>query len=268
MKIHPTAIVDDGAHVEDGVEIGPCCHVGRSVSIGKGTRLLGFVSILGNTRIGCENTVYPYTVIGTPPQDISYKGEPTTVEIGDRNTIREMVTINAGTIKGGGKTIIGDNNLIMAACHVAHDCILEDNIIMANVVMLSGHVKVERDAYISGLTGVHHFVTIGRYSFIGGMSRITQDVPPYMVVEGNPPKVWKVNTVGLKRKGIPDRTIDLLKQAHKLIYREKISRKQAMEKMNEYLSSCEELRTFFDFLKQQEEGRMGRAREALRSNFS
>ncbi len=216
--IHPTATVDPKATLADDVVVGPYCFIGPGVTIGQGTRLIAHVTVLGPTTIGCHNTIYPQAVLGGDPQDLSYRGEPTTLSVGDHNEIRECVTLHRGTLKDGGQTVLGDHNLIMAYCHLGHDCIVGSHIIMANSVQVAGHVHIEDHANISGSVGIHHFCTIGGFAYIGGMTRIVHDVPPYMVVEGNPSRVRKVNTTLLKRHGFDEETQERLKKAFRLLY--------------------------------------------------
>jgi UDP-N-acetylglucosamine acyltransferase len=219
-KVHPTAIIHQSAELGSSVEIGPFCVIGPQVAIGEGTVLHDHVTVQTLTRMGRDNQVYPFSVIGADPQDRKYQGERATCEIGDRNLIREHVTIHRGTANGGGVTRIGDDNLIMVAAHIAHDCRLEDNICIANQVMLAGHVRVERHANIGGGAGVHHFVTVGECSFVGGLARITKDVPPYMIVEGNPAEVRAINSIAMVRRGLSPADIEAVKDAFKFLYRQ------------------------------------------------
>ena len=197
--IADTACVDPRAEIADDVEIGPYCVIGPDVKIGRGTRLLSHVCVYGQTAIGEHNLISPFVVLGGDPQDVSYQGTPTRVEIGDHNIIRENVTVNRATEKEDGLTRVGSHNFLMAGSHVAHDCKLGDRITIANGSMLGGHVHVESYASLSGGVAVHHYVTIGAYSFVGGQSRIYHDVPPYMLVEGNPSKVRCINIVEIGR---------------------------------------------------------------------
>lgn len=218
--VHPTSIVDPSAHVAQNVVIGPYCIVGPDVVIGEGTVLQNHVSIQANTVIGRENYFYPFSVVGADPQDRKFRGEKTTLEIGDRNKIREHVTIHRGTGNGGGITRIGNGNLIMVAVHIAHDCILEDDICIANQAMLAGHVYIEEGANIGGGAGLHHFTTVGSCAFVGGLARITKDVPPFMIVEGNPAEVRAINSIAMTRRGYSSGHIDAIKDAYKRLYRD------------------------------------------------
>ena len=217
--IHPTAVIEPGATIADDIVVGPFCYVGPNVTIGPGCRLISHVTLLGRTRLGRGNTIWPYATIGGEPQDLKYRGEQTTLLIGDHNTIRESVTIHVGTENGGGVTTIGNDNLLMVGAHIAHDCVIGHHVVLANSVHLAGHVVVEDHAVVSGATGIHHYVTLGQYSFIGGMTRIVHDAPPFMIAEGNPSTVRGVNVVGLNRHQFSTQTIDRLKEAYRRLYR-------------------------------------------------
>ena len=189
VNIHETAVVHPKAEVGDDCEIGAYCVIGPDVVLGSGNRISSHVTIMGNTRIGANNQFYPHSVVGAAPQDLKYKGEDTILEIGDNNQVREFVTINTGTVQGGGVTRIGNDNMLMACAHIAHDCIIDDNTILANNSMLAGHIHIKSRAIVSGAAAIHHFATVGRLGFVGAMTRIRQDVPPFMIVEGSPPRV-------------------------------------------------------------------------------
>lgn len=219
-KIHPTAIVDPSARIAESVQIGPCCVVGPDVSIGAGTVLHNHVTVQTLTTIGRDNEIYPFAVLGADPQDRKFRGEQADCIIGDRNRIREHVTIHRGTRNGGGVTTIGSDNLIMVAAHIAHDCQVADHTTIANQVMLAGHVRVEEGANIGGGAGVHHFVTVGTCSFVGGLARITRDVPPFMIVEGNPAEVRAVNSIALTRREYPPEHIEAIKDAFRRLFRD------------------------------------------------
>lgn len=219
MNIHPTAIVEPGAEVDAQAHVGPFCYVGPKVRIGAGTRLLGHVTVMGRTSMGVGNTVWPQATLGADPQDLKYQGEPTHLMIGDNNEIRESVTIHLGTENGGGVTRIGNENLVMVGAHIAHDCSIDNHVIMGNAVHLAGHVRIHDHAVISGATGVHHYVTVGPYAFIGGMTRLVHDAPPFMIVEGNPSKVRGVNVVGLSRHRFNEESILRLKDTYRRLFR-------------------------------------------------
>ncbi len=264
--IHPTAIIDPDSHLADDVTVGPYCVIGPNVRIGSGTRLLNNVTILRDARIGSDNAFYPYCIIAGDPQDRKYRGESTMLRIGDRNQIRELVTIHRGTGKGGGLTQIGNDCMIMASAHVAHDCIIGDNVTIANAVMLAGHVLVERGASIGGGAGLHHFTTVGAYSFVGGMARVPMDVPPYMLVEGSPAAPRKVNDVALKRSGRSPEIIAALKDAFRRLYLSNgapISHK--VELLRKDYADIDEIQRLCNALEASAKGVHGRALETLRS---
>lgn len=265
-RIHPLACVDPKAELAEDVEVGPFCYVGPDVTIGSGSQLLNNVSVHGPTTIGAKNRFFPFASIGAEPQDISFHGEPSRTEIGDRNTFREGVTVNRGTAKDQLLTKIGNDNLIMACCHIAHDCMLGDGIIMANGALLGGHVRVESNVTFGGAAVVHHFVTIGRLAFVGGMTRVSKDVPPYMTVEGNPSKVWMVNRVGCERRGISPESIAQLKKAHRLLFRTDMLWEDAFQEMLARPDCCDEVRYLVEFLRRvHDEGAKGRARQATKA---
>jgi len=218
-EIHPTAFVEPGAQLADDVVVGPMCHVGEHAVIGASTRLVSHAVVQGHTTIGQGNVIWPHSVIGGDPQDLDYQGEPTRLVIGDNNIIRESVTIHRGTIKGGSITTVGSNNYLMVGAHIAHDCKLGDRIIMANNVLLAGHIHIENNAVISGGVAIHHFTTIGCFAFVGGLSRVLHDVPPYMISDGRPSRVRCINRVGLNRGGFADAQINNLESAYKKIFR-------------------------------------------------
>jgi len=263
--IHPTAIVSPRAELADDVVVGPYATVDAGVAIGQGTELKTGTVVTGRTTIGARNVIGPFAVIGGPPQDLAYEGEPTRVEIGDDNNFREYVTINAASTKQEWVTRVGSRNFLMAYCHVAHDCELGNDIVMANYVGFSGHCKVEDKAWFGGMVGLHQFVTVGTHAFIGGGSRIVHDCPPYMITEGSPAKVRGVNTIGLKRRGFSPEAIEALKEAQRLIYRSHLTAAQAVEQL---MASPDQLtpevRYLIEFLRQMHAGRQGRAREAMR----
>jgi len=218
-NIHPTAVVDPKAEVAPSAVIGPLCYVGPDVRIGDGTRLVSHVSVIGPTTIGKGNTAWPQAVLGADPQDLKFHGERTELIIGDHNDIRELVTMHRGTRNGGGVTRVGSDNLIMVACHIAHDCIIGDHVVIANNVGFAGHIHVKDHAAIGGYAAFHHFVTVNEYAYVGGMSRIVHDVPPFMLVEGSPGRVRGLNIKGLARHRFPEESIRALKDAYRKLYR-------------------------------------------------
>jgi UDP-N-acetylglucosamine acyltransferase len=267
-QIHPTAQVSHGAELGEGVSIGPYAVVGPNVKVGARTQIGPLVVIDGHTTIGEDNRIVGQASIGGPPQDLSYRDEPTLTQIGDRNTIREFVSINRGTIKGGGLTSIGSDNLIMACCHVAHDCELEDKIVLSNGSGLAGHVKVCHNANISGMVGVVHFVTIGEFAFVGGLSRLSHDVPPYMMVDGDGGIVRNLNVIGLQRGGIGEDDVRALRDAFKRIYRSGAPRQTIVDEMLAEASPSACVRSLLDHLALTAKGQKGRYRESLREEFT
>jgi len=217
-SIHPTAIIDPSAELGENLEIGPYCVVGAYVEIGSGTRLLNHVTVTGPTTLGVDNTVYPFSVIGADPQDLKFRGEVAPCLVGDRNVIREHVTIHRGTRIGEGVTRVGSDNLIMVAAHIAHDCLVGSHCVIANQVMVGGHALIEDGANIGGGAGIHHYTTIGTMSFVAGLCRVKKDVPPYMKVEGDPVEVRGVNTIALTRRCFSEHEITALKDAYKRLF--------------------------------------------------
>ncbi len=230
IVIHPTAVVEDGASLGEGTEIGPFCHIGAGVELGERCRLLGHVTIAGSTKIGAENTFYPYCSIGHRSQDLKYDGEPTYLEIGSNNSFREFCTVNRGTLPGT-KTLVGSHGNFLAYSHIAHDSTVGDHVIFSNNGTIAGHVLVEDYAVIGGLSGVHQFCRIGRHSIVGGCTKIVQDVPPYMIADGNPAEIRGVNQVGLERRGFPAADVRALREAYKFLYRSNLNVKQACEQI-------------------------------------
>ncbi len=264
ISIATTAWIDPRAEIGAEVEIGPFCSIGAGAKIGRGTRLMNNVTLMGNVTLGSENVLYPNVVVGAEPQDISYAGEETAVVIGDRNTLREGVTINRGSEKEDGLTRLGNDNFLMANSHVAHDCKLGSHIVIANGSLLAGHVHVNDHASISGGCAVHHFVTVGSYSFLAGLSRALHDVPPYMLVEGIAAKPRCINIVALKRSGFSNAAIDSLAAVHRLLYRSKVGIAHAQEILQSKDQLTPEVEKLFAFISQQQEGRHGRGREVTR----
>jgi UDP-N-acetylglucosamine acyltransferase len=254
MKIHSTAVISQDARIAEGVEIGPFSVVGPSVTIGKNTVIGSHVVIQSHTDIGENNRILQFASLGAPPQDLKYAGEETRVILGNNNTIREFVTINRSTTADIGMTKIGDNNLIMAYCHVAHNCLLENNIIMANAANLAGHIHVEDFAIIGGLTGIHQFSRIGRHSIIGGASAVTKDVPPYVTAAGHYASLYGLNLIGLKRRGFPEETISALKQVYKIFFRSSLTVAKAVARARAEAPDLPEVRTFIEFIERSRRG--------------
>ncbi|UTN95754.1 acyl-ACP--UDP-N-acetylglucosamine O-acyltransferase [Serratia plymuthica] len=217
--IHPSAIIEEGAVIGAGAHIGPFCYVGSQVEIGAGTVLKSHVVVNGVTKIGRDNQIYQFASIGEANQDLKYAGEPTRVEIGDRNRIRESVTVHRGTVQGTSLTKIGDDNLFMVNAHIAHDCIVGNRCIFANNATLGGHVEVDDYAIIGGMTAVHQFCVIGAHVMVGGCSGVAQDVPPFVIAQGNHATPFGINIEGLKRRGFDKEALHAIRNAYKLLYR-------------------------------------------------
>jgi UDP-N-acetylglucosamine acyltransferase len=255
MSIHSTAIVDNKAKIHPSCKIGPYCIIGTNVELGKGCHLVSHVVIEGPTKIGVDNGFFPFSSIGLAPQDLSYAGEPTRLEIGDHNEIREFVTINRGTVKGGGLTRIGDSNLIMAYTHIAHDCQIGSNIIMANAATLGGHVTVEDYANVGALCPVHHFVRIGTHSIIGGGSTITRDVLPFSKTSAERgTRAYGLNAIGLERRGFAKERIKKLHHAYKVLLASKLNTSQALEKLKNETDRGEDVDSLIKFIESSERG--------------
>jgi len=263
-KIDPTARVHPRAQLADDVVIGPYCVVGEHVRIGPGTVVESHCVITGHTELGANNRIYPYASIGTPPQDYTYRGEPTRLLIGDENVIREFVTINTGTLKGGGITIIGNHNLLMACSHVAHDCHLGDRITMANCALLAGHVKVEDGAVLSGQVAVHHFVTLGSVCMVGGLTGVTHDVPPYLMMLTDHRVPRGVNVVGMQRSGFSAEDVRSVKRAYRLLYRSRLSFQEAVAEIESSGLMTGPVARIVAFLRRSRSGRLGRFLEVTR----
>jgi len=261
-KIHPTVLIHPKCEIGNDVEIGPHCVIEKGSVIGDGTILMAGTIVHSEAILGRNNIIHSYAVLGGAPQDLDYQGQPTRLTMGDNNTIREFVTVNRGTTKERGETIIGSNNLIMACSHVAHDCILGNNIIMANNVLLAGHVRVGDCANISGGAAAHHFTTIGRYAYIGGMSKVKVDVPPYMVSDGDPALPRRCNEVGLRRHSFDEKVIGALSTAFRTVFRSGKPLSEAVLELDP--QGIEEVAIFKDFLQQKLHGKHGRYLEALR----
>src|SRR5450432_1184976 len=255
MKVHPTAIVDPKANIHPSCKIGPYCVIGPDVEIGERCTLLSHVTIQGPTKIGNDNSFFPFSSIGMAPQDISYAGEPTRLEIGDHNVDRELVTLNRGTVKGGGLTHVGSHTLIMAYTHVAHDCEVGDHVILANAATLGGHVIVEEWAQVGALCPVHHFVRIGAHAFVGGGTTITKDVLPFSkTVAARDTHAYGMNSVGLERRGFSKERIGKIHHAYKLLLASKLNTSQAIEKMKAEPDRGEDVEMLIRFIEASERG--------------
>ncbi|OIO70108.1 MAG: acyl-[acyl-carrier-protein]--UDP-N-acetylglucosamine O-acyltransferase [Zetaproteobacteria bacterium CG12_big_fil_rev_8_21_14_0_65_55_1124] len=253
--IHPTAVIADGANIGENVKIGPYCVIGEHVSLGDDSELMSHVVIGGRTSIGKGNRFFPFAAIGMEPQDLKFHGEPSTVQIGDNNTFRENVTVNCGTEGGGMNTSLGNNNLLMAYVHIAHDCHVGNEVVMANCATLAGHITINDGAIIGGMSAIHQFVRIGRFSMIGGMSGITKDIPPFCLTAGGyRPGLVGLNIVGLKRRKFSLEDIARLKKAYRILL-------QGTDKMADKISRAEQelddapvTRELLDFVRQAERG--------------
>lgn len=255
MLIHPTAIIDPQAKVHATCRIGPYCIIGSEVEMGEGCQLVSHVRIEGPTKIGSSNTFFPFSSIGLGPQDLSYKGEPTRLEIGDHNTIREFVTINRGTVKGGGLTTIGSHTLIMAYTHIAHDCHIGNHVIMANAATLGGHVTVEDWATVGALCPVHQFVRIGTHSYIGGGTTITRDVLPFSKTAAERgTHAYGLNAIGLERRGFSKERIRKIHHAYRVLLASKLNTSQALEKLKAEADRGEDVEMLIRFIEASERG--------------
>lgn len=263
--VAPNAHVDPHAEIDEDVHVGPFCFVGPDVKIGRGTRLENNVTLTGRVEMGQFNHLHAGAVIGAEPQDLSYRGTPTLVTVGDHNVIRECVTINRATEKEDGITSLGSHCYLMACSHVAHDCRVGDRVILANATLLGGHVHVHDDATLSGGVAVHHYATVGSYSFTGGLSRVLHDVPPYMLVDGLPSRPRCVNIVALKRKGFSADHVKALAESHRLLYRAKVGLDHAREILRGKGMLVPPVNHLLSFIQEQQEGRHGRSREVRRA---
>jgi UDP-N-acetylglucosamine acyltransferase len=265
-KIHPTAVIAEGAELGLDVAIGPYSVLGPHVRIGDSTVIGPQVVIDGDTTIGRENRFLGQANIGGAPQDLSYEDEPTQLVIGHRNTVREFVTINRGTIKGGGVTRVGNGCLLMACSHVAHDCEIADGVQLGNNVLLAGHVAVGLDAIVNGAAAAHQFVTIGRNAYVGGLTRVVQDVPPFVILEGHPARVRKLNVIGLERAGISAEEVHELRLAFRRLFRGNETRSRVLAKVEQEFGGAM-VRELIRSLRNTELGLKGRYRETLRDEF-
>ena len=254
MKIHPTAIISPEAEIAEDVEIGAYSIIGPDVHIGKQTVVGPHVVIETHTDIGERCHIYQFAAIGAAPQDLKFKGEKTRVIIGNDNTIREFVTIHRATAAATGTTVMGDHNLIMAYSHIAHNCILDNHIIMVNAANLAGHIHVEDYAIIGGLSGVHQFTRIGAHCMIGGASAVTRDVAPYLIAAGNHATTHGLNVVGLKRRGFEEETINDIKRAYTLVFRSSLLLRTAIDKVRDEINDSPEVRHFLEFIEKSERG--------------
>ncbi len=247
MEIHPSAVVSPHAQLDEGVRVGPYSVVGEHVSIGRDTYIGPHVAVEGHTTLGERNKIYPFVSIGSPPQDIGYKGEDTRLIIGDDNVIREYATVNRATTKQNWETVIGNHNYIMAYAHIAHDCVLGNHVIMSNVATLGGHISIGDHAILGGLVAIHQFVRIGAYAFLGGKCGVDRDVPPFMIAAGPRAKLYGVNRRGLARQGFSNEAIDGLKKAYRIIWRDHRRFSEGLEQVRKKIASFSELEVLLSF---------------------
>lgn len=252
--IHPSAIIDAQAEIADGVSIGAYSVIGAQVRIGRGTKIASHVVIDGPTQIGEDNEIFQFASIGAVPQDKKYKGEPTELIIGDRNVIREGCTFNRGTIQDKGKTVIGNDNWIMAYVHIAHDCIVGNNTVFANNATLAGHVDIRDYVILGGFTLVHQFCVIGEYAFTGMGSSIGKDVPPYVMVAGAPAEPRGINAEGLRRNQFSPEAIQRIREGYRLLYRQHLSLQDALTEMEQQYGEFADIQRLLDFCRHTERG--------------
>jgi len=252
--IHPTAIIEPGAQLGKDVQVGAYSIIREHVVIGDRTVVGPHVVIEGRTTIGCDNEIFQFASIGAIPQDLKFHGEESTLTIGDRNKIREFTTLHLGTEDGGGKTVIGSDNLLMAYTHVAHDCIVGNHVILANNATLAGHVEVDDYAILGGMSAVHQFTRVGAHVMASGGSMIAQDIPPFVIAQGDRAKTIGLNLIGLKRRGFSSESLSALKKAYKLVFRSGLRQEEALQQIADTVDDCSEVRAFTDFIRKSERG--------------
>ena len=254
MTVHPSALVSPSAELGKDVEIGPFCTIGEHVRIGDHSRLGSHVVVSGRTEIGSRNEIHPFATLGAPPQDLKYRGEPTRLVIGSGNVIREYVNISIGTAPGGGVTTVGDNNLIMAYSHIAHDCHVASHTILANAATLGGHVEIDDYATVGAFSGVHQFCRIGRHAFIGGYSVVTKDALPFMRTVGNRARVYGVNSLGLRRRGFREESIERVRLAYRILFQSKLNTSMALARLKDEMAGSEEIDLIIGFITSSKRG--------------
>lgn len=253
-EIHKSAIVSKKAEIGEDVFIGPYCIVGDGVSLGRGTKLISHVVIEGDAEIGEDSVIHQFATIGLPPQDLKYKGEKTSVKIGRKNIIREYASIHRASISGNGVTRVGDSNFIMAYVHIAHDCIIGTSNILANASTLAGHVLIEDFVFIGGLVAIHQNNRVGSYAMVGGCTGITQDIPPYTMASDHRAKLYGLNVIGIKRRGFTDETVNTLKKAYKILFRDKAPMSEALERIKTSLPQIPEILHLVEFIEANKRG--------------
>jgi UDP-N-acetylglucosamine acyltransferase len=253
--IHPTAIVDPKAEIGEGVEIGPYSIIGKDVVLGEGTKIGPHAFIGENTQIGKRCQIFQFASVGEAPQALAYKGEKTSLVLGDQNIVREFTTLNRGTAGGGGRTVIGSGNLFMAYSHVAHDCQIGNRIVLANGATLAGHIVIEDHAIIGGLAAIHQFCRIGGHAFVSGLTGVSQDVPPYMLASGSRAKLYGLNTVGLKRSNFSEAAIKALKKAYRIIFRSSLTLEKAINQLGgDEIAQLPEIQHLLRFIRESKRG--------------
>src|SRR5688572_18186530 len=253
-RIHPTAIVDPHAELDSEVEIGAFSLIGAGVKIGKATKVHSHVAIQGRTTLGQNNVIFSFATVGSMPQDLKYKGEPSELTIGDRNTIREYVSLNPGTAGGGMVTRVGDQNLLMMYCHIAHDCAVGNRNVIANGATLGGHVVIEDFVIVGGLVGIHQFVRIGNGAIVGAGSMVSKDVPPYCNATGDRAKLHGLNIEGLKRRGFQEPVIAAIHKAYRIAFHSKLKTEDALKKIRQEMASSPEVERFVSFIANSQRG--------------
>ncbi len=254
MPIHPTAIIDPGAELGRDVEVGAYAIVGDGARLGDGVSVGHHASVLGPATIGGGTRIFPFASIGSPPQDLTWRGEPTRLEVGERCVFREFVTVNRGTVKGGGLTRIGSDCFFMAYAHVAHDSTIGSNVIMANCAALAGHIRIDDHAILGGLVAVHQWARVGRMAMIGGVTGVALDVPPFCIASGERAQLYGLNLVGLKRHGFSEERISALKRAYKTLFRSGLQLKAAMEQVERELPDSAEAAELLEFIRTTKRG--------------
>jgi UDP-N-acetylglucosamine acyltransferase len=253
-RVHPTAIVDSRADLDSEVEVGPYCVIGAGVKVGKGTKVHSHVTIQGRTTLGESNAIFSFATIGSIPQDLKYKGEPSELNIGNRNTIREYVSLNPGTTGGGMVTRVGDQNLLMMYCHIAHDCSVGSRNVIANGATLGGHVIIEDFVIVGGLVGIHQFVRIGTSAILGAGSMVSKDVPPYCNATGDRARLRGLNLEGLKRRGFDQAVIETIRKAYRIAFNSKLRTNDALRRIRQELPAIPELENFVSFIARSQRG--------------